>query len=231
MAKAKKISAKRIVFWIVAILLFYTFTSARVSTGVFEETKEIEQQTVKEPYVVEKLIKTTKYKTEKVPFGVPRCEQMNYNFSYKYTYTDEIKDGKKIGTCSFLVKNEEDISGTFNFYPQFFKSGRVSEGPNAIKTIDALGTEKFEWNLTVEAIDTLTCLLQIQNPPHRMKCFYLEPITYQIKEVPYTVEELKNVTEYKDVIKTTTALVKQNVTKNIYTNRFFGYKQFLYFGY
>ena len=100
-----------------------------------------------------------------------------------------------------------------------------------VKTIEAFGTARFEWNFTLEPVESASCLLQCQKCPTRMKCFYLKPITYQIKEVPYVVEEKKNITEYRDVIKTRTVIKKINETQNIYTNRFFGYKQFLYLWY
>ncbi len=229
MANSNKGTVQKAVWWILAIVVFYIFTTARVSTETVELSKKVGYAS-QEPIVVEKLVKTTKYRTEKVPFGSPRCEQMNYNYSYRYSYAENYADGKKIGTCTFNVKNEEDIPGTFDFYVQFFRNGQVNDGPDQVKTIEAFSTETYEWNLTMGVSDTLTCLLQVQNPPHRAKCFYLEPITYSIKEVPYTVEELKNVTEYNTIPLGQTS-IKQNVTQNVYTNRFFGYRQFFFLGY
>jgi hypothetical protein len=232
MAKQKSSNGKRIITWIVIIAVFYVLTSAQVSTEIVEVEKRVEQPyTESESYVVEKLVKTTKYRTEKVPYGTPRCEQMNYNFSRTYAYSEEIVGNKKNATCTFTVKNEEDIAGTFTFYVQFLKNGKINDGPEKTVSLEAFESRPLRWSLIVEPLDTVSCLLQISNPPHRMKCFYLEPITYQIKEVPYTVEELKNITEYRTLTKTRTTLVKENVTQNVYTNRFFGYGQFFYFGY
>ena len=232
MANKKPSSAKKIVYWVIAILVFYIFTTARASTGIVEVTQKVQagapiQQTV----VVEKIVKTTKYNTTKVPFGVPRCEQMNYNYSFKYSYTETFANNQKNGTCTFVVRNEEDIAGDFTFSAQLIRPGKISDAPEQKKTISANGTNTFEWSLSLDSSQTLSCLLQAVNPPHRQKCFYLEPITYQIKEVPYVVEELKNVTETRLIANTTTSTIRQNVTKNIYTNRFFGYKQFFYLGY
>lgn len=231
--KRKKTSSKRILIWIAAIIIFYVLTSATVSTGIVEITKKVPQNYVAgtEQIVTEKLVKTTKYRTEKVPYGTPRCEQFVYNFSKIYTYSENVVNNQKIATCTYLVKNEEDISGIFNFYPNLLKTGKISDGATIKKNISAFGTARFEWNFTLENTETASCLLRCGVCPTRMKCFYLEPITYQVKEVPYVVEEKKNVTEYSDIIKTRTVTQKANETRNIYTNRFFGYKQFLYLGY
>lgn len=231
--KSKRTSSKRIFVWIIAIIIFYVLTSATVSTGIVEVTKKSSQNYVAgtEPIVTEKLVKTTKYKEEKVPYGVPRCEQFIYNFSKTYAYSEEVVNNQKIATCTYMLKNEEDIAGVFDMYPNYLKTGKINDGNDIIKTIEAFGTARFEWNFTLEPFETASCLLQCGKCPTRMKCFYLKPITYQVKEVPYIVEEKKNVTEYKDIIETKTVKAKVNETRNIYTNRFFGYKQFLYLGY
>jgi hypothetical protein len=233
MAKQQKsIGFKKILSWIIVIAVFYVLTTATKSTGIVEVEKTLEQpRQTQEPYIVEKLVKTTKYKTEKVPFGEPRCEQMNYNFSQEKEYSESFSGNSKTVTCTFFITNLEDIAGTFTFYPQLFKNDKVSEGGDLTKTLEPFATQRFEWNFTVDATDSTHCLIQIESPPHRMKCFYLAPITYQIKEIPYTVEELKNVTEYTIRTETREVTFKENVTQNIYTNRFFGYKQFFYFGY
>lgn len=232
MAQKKKKNST-LLWWIIAIILFYVFTSAKVSTGIIEKKTISEKPvTVQEPIVVEKPVKTTKYREERTPFGERRCEQMNYNFSKTYQYSETATArGKRVGVCTYVVKNEEDIAGPFSFYVQFLKNGNINDGPDQLKIIEALGKQTFVWNLTIDTGDTLSCLLQSNNPPKRMKCFYLEPITYQIQEVPYTVEELKNVTEYRLVTTNEKTTTKQNVTGNIYTNRFFNYRQFFYFGY
>jgi hypothetical protein len=233
MAKKKTSSSvKKIVYWIIAILLFYLFTTATVSTKTVEVEKKIEQRyTIQEPVVVEKLIRTTKYKEEKTPFGVPRCEQMNYNFTYTLAYSEEFVGDKKVGTCNFEVTNQEDIAGKFTFYVQFLKNGNINDGPEQTKEIDALSKETYTWKLSVEPFESLSCMMQTDSPPQRMKCFYLEPITYQIKRTPYVVEELKNITEFIPANKTKVTMEKQNVTMDVYTNRFFNYQQFFYFGY
>ena len=225
----KQSKSSKVVKWIVTIIIFYILTTATVSQEVVEVEKRINYpEGIKETVVVEKVVKTTEYRTEKVPFGPTRCEQMNYNFSKTYTYLQRIQDNQKIVTCTFVVKNEEDIPGNFTFYSQLVKNGKIGDSSDITKRIEAMGTAKYEWNFTTEITDTTSCLLQIQSPPHRIKCFYLEPITYQIKQVPYTIEEKKNVTEERIV---TSRVQKQNVTQNVYTNRYFGYKQFFYFGY
>jgi hypothetical protein len=228
----RKSSSKKIIYWIIAILVFYVFTSASVSQGTVEVEKTIEQKyTENKVNVAEKTVNTTKYKTERVPYGEPRCEQTNYNFSYTKAYSEEIIADKKIGTCTFEVTNQEEIDGTFSFYVQFLRNGAISDSIDQTQVISAFGTKAYKWKLTVGIADSLNCMMQSNNPPTRMKCFYLEPITYQIKQVPYTVQETKNVTEVVPVQKTRTVIEKQNVTQNIYTNKFFGYRQFLYLGY
>lgn len=228
----KQSSAKKVVYWIIAILLFYVLTTATVSTETAEVVKNVEQRyTVQEPYVVEKVVTSTKYETKKVPYGEPRCEQMNYNFTYLKSYSETTSGLTKTGDCVFTVTNAEDIAGNFSFHIQFFKNGAVSEAPDQTKNIDAFGTAVFESKLSVGVADSLDCQIQSNGPPKRMKCFYLEPITYQIKQVPYTVNELKNVTEYKTVEKSKMTTAKVNETRDVYTNNFFGYKQFFYFGY
>ena len=227
---SKKPSAtKKTFYWIIAIIIFYVLTTAAVSSEVVEvEKKTSYPEGVKETVVVEKIVKTTKYREDRIPFGPTRCEQFTYNFSKTYNYAERIEGSNKIVTCTFIIKNEEDIAGNFTFYPQILKNGKINDGSDMTKRIAAFGTAKFEWNFTMEPFDSASCMLQIENPPHRIKCIYLEPITYQIKQVPYTVEEKKNVTEER-IVKYT--IQKQNVTQNVYTNRFFGYRQFFYFGY
>jgi hypothetical protein len=233
MTNPKKDSlTRKVIYWVIAIALFYVLTSADVSSGIVEVTKKVRQPVgTQEPIVVEKMVTTTKYRTEKVPYGPTRCIQINYNFTSEYEYSEELSDGNKISKCTFTVTNLEDISGEFDFYPLIEKNGNVNDGPSIIKEIDAFGTEVFEWTFTIKPLDTLSCMLKSMDYPKRMKCIYLEPITYQLKEIPYTVEELKNVTEYRIVNETKTILVRENVTKNIYTNKYFGYEQFFYFGY
>ncbi|MBN2421172.1 hypothetical protein JXB27_02740 [Candidatus Woesearchaeota archaeon] len=230
--KKRKSFLGRLVSWIIIILVFYALTSATASTGPVEiEKKVFEKYTVQEKTVVEKMVKSTKYREEKTPYGTPRCEQMNYNFTFERTISEKMEGGKKIATCSFAVTNQEDMDGKFIFYVQFTKGGSVSDGPDQTKTIPAFGTEVFSWDTELELTDSISCLLYSNNLPKRMKCFYLEPITYQIKQVPYTVEELKNVTEFVPIEKTRESVIKENVTANIYTNNFFGYRQFFYLGY
>ncbi len=226
-------SAGKILAWTVAVIIFYVLTSATVSMSVVEVVKKMDEQYVSstEPYIVEKIVKTTKYKTEEVPYGTPRCEQFVYNFSKTYVYSEGVVNGQKTATCTYIVKNEEDIAGVFSLFPNFLKTGKINDGPQIVKTIEAFGTARFEWNFTLGPTESASCLLQCQKCPTRMKCFYLKPITYQIKEVPYVIEEKKNITEYRDVTKTRTVTKKINETQNVYANRFFGYRQFLYLGY
>ena len=232
--KSKKPSFwKKLFTWLVILVIFYVLTSATVSTRVAEVTKKLDENYISstEPYIVEKMVKTTKYRTEEIPYGTPRCEQFVYNFSKTYSYSEGVIDGKKTAKCTYLVKNEEDLNGVFSFFPNILKTGKINDGSQIAKTIEAFGTARFEWNFTLDSSESASCLLQCQDCPTRMKCFYLQPITYQIKEVPYVVEERKNITEYRDVIKTRTIEKKVNETQNIYTNRFIGYKQFLYLWY
>ncbi len=71
----KKSSFGKLILWVVAILVVYALTSAAVSEKTVEVQKEIQQvYNVQEPYVVEKNVTTTQYETQKVPYGVPRCE-------------------------------------------------------------------------------------------------------------------------------------------------------------
>lgn len=232
MKQRKKGVGKKVFFWIIAILVIYVFTSAKVSRGVVEVEKRIEQKVnSQEQVVVEKLVKTTKYVTQKIPFGPTRCEMMWYNYSYKYSYTEDFVSGQKVGTCRFDVKNEEDMAGNFTFYTQFLQQGRISDSNEIAKPIEALSVETFQWSLEIDPLQTMSCLLRTDRNPKRIKCFYLEPITYQIKEMPVVVEELKNVTEFVPKSEVQIRIVKENVTANIYTNRFFGYGQFFYFGY
>lgn len=222
----------KIISWIIAILLLYIFTSAHVSTGIGEVQHAVKQPVVtKQPVVVEKIIKTTKYRTEKVPFGTPDCQLKVYNFSTQYRYAESVVNKTKMATCTYFVKNEEDIDGRFSFFAQFLHSGKISDSFEISKNISASGTERFEWNFTLGPTETASCLLQSDHYPQRMKCSYLKPITYQIKDVPYDVEEKKNVTEYKESTEIKTTYIKQNETINIYTNRFFGYRQPFYLGY
>ena len=231
-APAVKSSKKKVITWIIALVLFYVVTSATVSEQIVEVEKTTEQRYgTQQPVVVEKVIKTTKYRTEKVPYGTPRCEQKNYNYSYEYSYVEDVIGGNKVGTCTYDITNEEDLDGEFTFYAQITKNGIVTDGADQTKSIAAFQTVPFSWSVNVGPADSVSCLLFSQNPPHRMKCFYLEPITYQIKQVPYVVEEKKNVTEYVTLNKSNSFVTKENVTQNIYTNQYFGYNQFFYFGY
>lgn len=222
----------KLIKWVVIIAVFYALTSSTVSTGPVEvEKKLIEKYTVQEKTIIEKLVKTTKYREERVPYGTPRCEQRNYNFTFTRTVTEKLADGKKVVTCAFAVTNQEDMPGNFTLSTQFTKGGSVSDSADQTKSIAAFGTETFAWNVDTDLTDSVSCILQANDPPRRMKCFFLEPITYQIKQVPYTVEELKNVSEFVPTEKTRTSLIKENVTGNIYTNKFFGYEQPFYLGY
>jgi len=232
MTKSEVSSKKRIFYFIIIIIILYIFTSAEVS----EETVEIEliveqKETTKESVIVEKLVKTTKYRTEKSPYGPQRCEQLIHNFTREYEYSEEYVNNEKIGTCTFFVTNHEDVPGTFTFYSNIIKGGKISDSPDVIKEIEAFGVGRFEWNISLGLTESANCLLRCNNCLKRKKCFYPEPIAYQIKEVPYVIEELKNITEYKEITKITPMLVKQNITRKVYANRFFGYNQFLYFGY
>jgi hypothetical protein len=221
-SKKAKPKSKKILYWIAAIIIFYVLTSAKPGLETIEVEKQLENAT---PVVVEKLVKVTKYREERVPFGPTRCQQFVYNFSREYSYTEEFPDGQKIGICTFAVKNEEDIAGTFKLFANILKNGKISDSPDITKDIGPFETAAFQWNFTLEPTQTASCLLQCSDCPHRVKCFYLEPTTYQIKQIPYTAEEARNVTEYK------TGTVKQNITATVYRNRFFGYMQFFYFGY
>ena len=88
MANKKPSKVKKVVYWIIAILVFYIFTTARASTGIVEIEQKVQGGApIPQTVVVEKIVKTTKYNTTKVPFGEPRCEQLNYNYSFKYSYT------------------------------------------------------------------------------------------------------------------------------------------------
>ena len=228
----KPSQSKRIIMWVIAIAVFYFLTAATVSTSVQEMQKQVEQRyTENVPQVVEQTVQTTQYRTEKTPYGEPRCEQMNYNFSFTYVYTEQANSNGKVGTCAFTVKNEEDIPGTFTFYAQVFHNGQVSDTPDQTHTIDAMSTTLYSWDINAGIADSVSCLLQANDPPHRAKCFYLEPITYQIKQVPYTVTETKNVTTYVPVNRSKVVTVLENETVRTYTNRYFGYPQFFYFGY
>ncbi len=224
-SSAKKSPVKKIVSWIVIILLFYVLTSAQTSTETVQVEKAVSGGNPV-PVVVEKSVNVTKYREEKVPFGEPRCELLAYNFTKDYTYSEVAINGQRTGICTYDIKNEEDIAGTFRMYVNILKSGKISDSPDYAQVIPPFGTVKFQWNFTLGLGDSASCLLQCTDCPKREKCFYLEPTTYQIKQVPYNVEEKKNVTEY-----TTSGTSKQNVVKNVYTNKFFGYRQFFYFGY
>jgi len=225
-------SKKRILYYVVIIILLYVFTSAKVTTETVEVEIRVEQkETTKELITVEKLVKTTKYRTEKSPYGPQRCEQLIHNFTREYEYFEEYVNNEKVGTCTFFVANLEDVPGNFTFYSNIIKGGKISDSPDLTKEIGAFSVERFEWNISLGLIESANCLLQCSDCPKRKKCLYLEPIAYQLKEVPYIVEELKNITEYKETTEIIPMLVKQNITMNVYTNRFFGYKQFLYFGY
>lgn len=211
--------AKKCIYWILILAVLYILTSARTAEEAAGQ-KEAGQKTI----VVEKLVNVTRYREEKVPYGTPRCEMFTYNFTKTYSYSESSADGKKTAICRFTVKNEEDVSGNFSFYAQLVKNTGLTEGKDLLKPIEAFGTETFEWTFNIESNEQGSCLLQSSNYPHRMRCFYLEPITYEIKKVPYTSEELKNVTEQA-------AAAKESAAKSMYVNRFFGYRQFFYFGY
>lgn len=227
-----KSSSKKVVYWIIAIILFYTLTSATVSSKIAEVQNTITQKyTAQEPNVVEKVVKTTQYREEKVPFGSPRCELTVYNFTKTDLQSTQYINGSKYGNCTFAVYNKEDIAGNFSFYPQYVKNGNTGYGAEIIKKIEPFGNTTFQWLFKLDVAESFSCMLQSGNYPQRMRCAYLKPITYSITQVPYTVEQRKNITEYTQVEKTRDVLVKQNVTQNTYTNRFFGYKQLVYFGY
>jgi len=211
MVGKKGIVIQTLVYWLLAFILFYLLTSAEVSTNV-----------VQEDGTVEKFVNVTRYREEKVPFGEPTCMQANYNYSSEVAHTEKFVDGRKVFTCVFFVKNEEDIMGRFNFYPQLLKSGKISDGPNIEKLLDAFERKKFEWNFTVDITDTVSCMLQIEDIPDREKCLYLEDAVYELNQVPYLEQVLKNVTVKDSEVE---------VERITYTNRFFGYKQFFYFGY
>ncbi len=146
--------------------------------------------------ICEKTFNVTKYKEERTPFGTPRCEQMPYNFTkVTYVYSVGVENGKRIGTCTFLMRNDEDIKGTFEFFPNIFKDGKISDGPEISKEIDAFRIAEFEWKFQLDNdVQVGSCMIQCSDCPHRIKCFYLEPITYSVRQIPYTITEKKNVT-------------------------------------
>ena len=157
-------------------------------------TTTISPKTIEtEPCVLEKTFNITLYREERTPHGEPRCEQMPYNVSKTYSYTEEVIDGKRNAVCTFMVRNDEDMSGTFSFYPNYLKTGKINDGPQITKTLDAFETAKFEWTFELDNGQTANCLLQCQECPHRIKCFFLEPIIYDIKQIPYIVQERRNV--------------------------------------
>jgi len=217
MKRGRSISVKKTVYWIVVLLFFYIFTSARATPEVIEVEKELDEENFRQQLVViEKYVNVTKYKDEKVPYGKPTCEYVIYNFSKTYQYEEEFSGGEKIGICTFLIKNEESVTGTFSFYPQFLKPGKINDGPDIVKEIKPFETTIFKWNKTLDVDESLTCMLQSADYPYRIRCTYLEPIVYEVKKIPYTSEELRNVTEY-----VTVTTIKQNVTRGVYLNRFF----------
>ncbi len=218
---------KKAVVWAAILAVFYILTSAEPKIETTELSKKLpEDEHSIQPIVVEKLVNVTKYKAEKKPYGLPKCMQVVYNFTKTYSYSENFAEGKKIATCTFFVKNEEDIPGNFSFYPLVIKAGDVNDGAEILKSIEAFGIERFEWNFTIHITEPLTCQLKSGDYPHRIRCFYPDPITYEIVETPYVVEELKNITEY--VIRES---VEWDVKEKIYINRVFGYKQFFYLGY
>ncbi len=223
---------KRIILWIVVIVILYVLTSAYASSQVVEVTKQQTQTYLtQEPIVVEKEVTETTYTTEKTPYGPTRCEQMNYNYTFTTAYTQNVQNGQSMGICTFNVTNQEDIAGDFIFHLQYTRNGNVEDGSDEEKTIDAYSSTIFNWSLSLAPSDTISCSLQTSTPPHREKCFYLEPITYAIQQVPHQIQELKNVTDYIYVNKSRVVSYNENVTEMVYTNKFFGYRQFFWFGY
>jgi len=155
---------------------------------------EIKPETEPSTHICEKTINITMYREERTPYGEPRCEQMPYNFTRSFSYIEGVINDKRMGTCTFIIKNEEDMSGTFKMYPNILKQGKISDGADQTHLIDAFGTAKFEWNFELDNGQTASCLIQCSDCPHRIKCFYLQPITYQIRQIPYIVQEKRNVT-------------------------------------
>jgi hypothetical protein len=154
-------------------------------------TKEIK---VIQPTICEKTFNTTKYREEKTPFGEPRCEQVPYNFSFKYFYSDEIENNQRIAVCRFDIKNEENMAGKFVFHTQITKGGDVIDGADKEVSFQPLETKTLIWREPVEITDSASCLLYASQIPNRIRCFYLEPITYAVKRVPYVVQTKRNVT-------------------------------------
>ena len=104
------------------------------------------------------------------------------------------------------------------------KSGSLSDGPNQEQKIGSEETVWFEWTFKTGPLESTSSMLQSDKYPKIEREFYLEPIAYQLKEVPYEVEILKNVTIYPQD-------GKLIVEKQVYKNKFFGYSQFFYLGY
>jgi hypothetical protein len=165
---------------IFAFIILSVFLVACANTPIIKE-----QATTSDKI---KTCQVTKYKEEKIPYGTPRCEQMPYNFTkVTYVYSVDVVNNKRFGVCTFLIKNEEDIKGTFEFFPNIFKDGKISDGPQISKDIEPFRTEEFEWKFMLDDNAQVgSCMIQCDDCPHRVKCFYLEPITYSIKRIPYT---------------------------------------------
>lgn len=220
MHKKKESHITKVISWVIIVALLYVLTSAETVTTTVEIVKSEEEQKIT---VVEKLVNVTKQKEERVPLGTSRCVQVVYNFTKKYEYSESFDDGRTV-KCVFEVKNEEEVDGSFSFYAQLIKNTGITEGNDVVKNIPAFGTERFEWNFTLKNGEVGECMLKSSDYPHKMRCFFLEPITYGIKTVSYEVEELKNVTEF-------TITNKENMTITTYVNKYFGYKQPFYLGY
>jgi len=161
---------------------------------------EIKPESIKiEPssgiHVCEKTFNVTKYREELSPYGEPRCEKMPYNFTrVSKDYTEGVINGKRMGTCAFNIKNDEDLEGTFVMFPNILKVGKINDGPDQTHTIPAFGIAKFEWSFELDNGQSASCLIQCSDCPYRIKCFYLEPVTYYTKQIPYVVQEKRNVT-------------------------------------
>ena len=162
-------------------------------------TQEVPQQQIPsvqeyEPCVLEKTFNVTKWKEVKEPYSKKTCEQLPYNFTRAYQYSEGVIDGVRKGTCIFDITNDEDMSGVFEFYVNVLKQpGGISDSGQTSKEIKAFGTERFTWNFNIDNGQTASCMLQCSDCPVRIKCFYLDQIFYSVKQIPYIVQERRNV--------------------------------------
>ena len=105
----------KVAYIAIIVFFFYIFTSAEVVSD-FDATS---MNVVTGNAVVEKTIKETECREEKVPYSKPRMGTFPYNFTKELVSFDErFEDNKEIITCTFKVTNLEEESGLFNFYAQ-----------------------------------------------------------------------------------------------------------------